>query len=174
MSSFRRRLLALTLVPALLAPLAGCGFEPLYGKHAEAEYDPMLAAIKIDRIPDPIGQRLQHDLRERLNPHDEHIEERYTLHVVLHVTRHDLGISRSATASRSEVQVTASYFLTTIRGEERIFSNVSHSSSLFNILDDGYATQVALDNATQLAVDDLSRDIELHLAFFARQQRDKG
>lgn len=174
MSCSRRRLLALIAVPALLAPLGGCGFEPLYGKQAEVEYDPMLAAIKVERIANATGMRLAQLLRERLNPNDERVPQRYVLHVTLSVARRDLGINRSATASRSEVQVTANYFLTGLSGDERLFSNVSKSSSLFNILDDGYATQVAFDNATNLAIDDVGRDIELRLAFFARQQRGRG
>jgi hypothetical protein len=178
MLSYKGPCLALALLPALLAPLGGCGFEPLYAKSVQAEYDPILAAIKIARIanpadqPEAIGIRLLQDLRERLNPHNETVEPQYILHVTLNVARHDLGITRSATASRSEVTVAAAYYLTTAHGDERVWSSQSNSSSLFNILDDGYATQIAFDNATQLAVDDVSRDIELRLAFFARNRRD--
>lgn len=179
MSCSRRRLPALFRAPALLAaalllPLCGCGFEPLYGKQAQAEYDPVLAAIKVDGIPNATGMRLAQQLREELNPHDEAVTPRYRLHVTLAIARRDLGISRSATASRSEVLVTATYSLTDLGGDNRLFSNVSKASSLFNILDDGYATQVAMDNATNLAIEDVGREIELRLAFFARQQRGQG
>lgn len=175
MSSFRHRRLALAaLIPILLAPLGGCGFQPLYAKSTEAEYDPVLASIKIERIPDANGQHLQRDLVERLNPHDEQVEQRYVLHVMLSISRSDLGLTRSATAARSEVHVTATYYITTIHGDERIYSATSSSSSLFNILDDGYATQLAYDNATVRAIDDVSRDIEDRLVFFARQQRQRG
>jgi LPS-assembly lipoprotein len=175
MSSFRHRRLAVAaLVPLLLAPLGGCGFQPLYAKSTEAEYDPVLASIKIERIPEAIGQHLQRDLEARLNPRDEHVETRYVLHVTLGIARSDLGISRSATAARSEVHVTASYYITTAHGDDRLYSNSSTSSGLFNILDDGYATQVAYDAATVRAVDDVSRDIEDRLVFFARRQREHG
>lgn len=175
MSSFRHRRLALAaLIPVLLAPLGGCGFQPLYAKSTEAEYDPVLASIKIERIPDALGQHLQRDLARRLNPHDEQVEQRYVLHVALGVTRHDLGITRSATAARSEVRVTAAYYITTMHSDERLYSNSSSSSGLFNILDDGYATQVAFDNATMHAIDDVSRDMEDRLVFFARRQREHG
>lgn len=174
MSCSRRRLLAFLAAPGLLVPLGGCGFEPLYGKRAEADYDSMLAAIKVDRIPNATGMRLAEQLRERLNPHDEPVTPRYLLHVSLSIARRDLGISRSATASRSEVVVTASYYLTGLSGDQRLFSSVSKSSSLFNILDDGYATEVAFDNATNVAIEDVGRDIELRLAFFAHQQRGRG
>src|SRR5215469_9506378 len=69
------------------APLAGCGFRPLYGGHAAGEYDPRLATIKVTPIADRNGQILELALREKLNPRGVALPTRYTLSVTLTLGR---------------------------------------------------------------------------------------
>ena len=54
----------------LLALLAGCGFEPLYGLSGRSEPSVVaaLAGVHVAPIPDRIGQQLRNDLLHRLTP----------------------------------------------------------------------------------------------------------
>ena len=165
--SWSRRALLIALAAA---PLCGCGFHPLYGGRTAGAYDPDLAAIKVAPIPDRTGQILALSLREKLNPRGVDMPVRYTLKTVIAVTRGDLGIARNATSARGEINADATYTLTVANGDKG-FSGRSHTVSAFNIVQDGYATKVAEDDARERALNDISDDIVMSLALFVRNRR---
>jgi LPS-assembly lipoprotein len=167
----RRSFLRLAMLAVLMAPLAGCGFRPLYGGSTAGGFDPDLAAIKVQPIADRQGQLLGLALRERLNPRGTAVPERYVLNVVLALSRADLGIQRDATSTRAEIQGSATYTLTPPRSDNVIFSGKSLSTSSFNILSDGYATKVAEDDARERAIHDISEDMAMTLSLFMRSHR---
>lgn len=160
----------LAAVP-VTAALGGCGFQPLYSKEARRVADPVLATIKVAPIPDRIGVELAQALREELNPRNLAVEHRYVLTVAVQVLHNDVGITTLNTAAQSAVSVSANYYLTDVKTNTKAFTATSRSFSLYNILDDGYATQVALDDAQDRAVRDLGKEIMLQLAFFAQRQQ---
>src|SRR5690348_9360456 len=91
--------------------LGGCGFRPLYGPRGAQDWDPDLAAIKVDHIPDRPGQVLALALRENLNPAGKAVPVKWHLQTALTIARSDLGIQRNATATSSEITVSASFAL---------------------------------------------------------------
>ncbi|HEV2161561.1 MAG TPA: LPS assembly lipoprotein LptE [Stellaceae bacterium] len=149
------------------APLAGCGFHPLYGGHTAGEYDPRLAAIKVDPIPDREGQLLELALREKLNPRGVTTPTLYTLSVILTLTLTDLGIQRNATSTRSEVNAGANY---TLRGAGINIAGSSRTVSAFNLQNDAWAATVAQDDARERAIEDLADAIYMQLSLWSRQQ----
>lgn len=158
------------LLIALAAALGGCGFHPLYGGRTAGAYDPDLAAIKVAAIPDRAGQILALNLRERLNPRGADLPVRYTLKTVISLGRNDLGIERNATSVRGQVDVVAVYDLTGPGGAVLLHGR-SHTISAFNIVQDGYATQVAEDDARERALADVSDDMVTNLSLFVRNRR---
>lgn len=164
MSWSRRRILAIVAA----APLAGCGFHPLYGGETAGEYDPTLASIKVEPIADREGQIFELALRERLNPRGVAIPPRYALRVKLSLSRSDLGIQRNATSTRAEIDAAASYSLT---GQGISISGFSHTVSAFNLQNDAWAATVAEDDARERAIDDLADAISLQLALWSRQRQ---
>lgn len=164
--SWSRRILLI----ALAAALGGCGFHPLYGGRTAGAYDPDLAAIKVAPIPDRAGQILTLSLRERLNPRGADLPVRYTLRTVISLGRNDLGIERNATSVRGQVDVVAVYDLTGPGGTVLLHGR-SHTISAFNIVQDGYATQVAEDDARERALADVSDDMVTNLSLFVRNRR---
>jgi LPS-assembly lipoprotein len=159
------------LLPLLLLPLGACGFRPLYAEREEAENEPELAAIKVLPIKDRIGQMLEMSLRESFNPRGLAVDPRYTLSVVLAVTRVDLGIQRDATATRGRVDVYATLQLADAKSGKAVYNSRAQSTSSFNILDDAYAAQVAEDDARTRTVRDLSDEIRTRMALFLRSRR---
>ena len=158
-------------MPLLLLPLGGCGFRPLYAEREETREDPALAAIKVLPIKDRIGQMLEMALRESFNPRGIAVDTRYTLSVVLSVSRFDLGIQRDATATRGRVDVYATIELKEAQGGKGVYNSRAQSTSSFNILDDAYAAQVAEDDARARTVRDLADEIRTRMALFLRSRR---
>jgi len=165
--SWSRRALLIALAAA---PLGGCGFHPLYGGRTAGGYDPDLAAIKVAPIADRAGQMLALSLREKLNPRGAEAPVRYTLQTSVTVARGDLGIERNATSVRGQVDAVASYDLIG-PGGAILFHGRSHTISAFNIVLDGYATQVAEDDARARALNDISDDMVMNLSLFVRNRR---
>ncbi len=159
-----------SLLIALAAALGGCGFHPLYGGRTAGAYDPDLAAIKVASIPDRDGQILALALREKLNPRGADLPVRYTLRTNIAVTRGDLGIERNATSVRGQIEIVAHYDLIGPGGAILLHGR-SHTISAFNIVQDGYATKVAEDDARERALNDVSDDIVMNLALFVRNRR---
>ncbi len=161
--------LTLFLLLPLLA-LAACGFHPLYAERQQAAYEPSLASVKVAPIKDRIGQMLELSLRDSFNPSDAPVETRYVLAVILNVSRADLGIQRDATATRGDATIIASFTLTDAKTNKVILTGSSQSTSLFNIVDNGYATEVAAQDAQTRTMRDISDDIRTRVALFLRRQ----
>ena len=164
MSWFRRAALI-----ALLAALAGCGFQPLYAPKSPEDWDPALAAISIAPIPDRQGQILELALHQDLNPYGLAVASRWRLNIQLSVSRVDFGIQRNATTTSSEITASANYTLIDMGTGKMIYTSASRASGDFNQLVDAYATQVAEGNARERALKELADQISLRLVLFVRQ-----
>jgi LPS-assembly lipoprotein len=151
--------------------LGGCGFHPLYAESEQAVDEPTLATIKVSPIKDRIGQMLEFSLRESFNPRGIVVEPRYVLSVALVVTRADLGIQRDATSTRGRIDVRAVIQLATAKDGKPVYTSITQSTSAFNILQDGYAAEVAEDDARARTVRDLSEEIRTRVALFLRRQQ---
>jgi LPS-assembly lipoprotein len=161
----RRSLLALALLP-----LAACGFHPLYSEAVQREENPQLAGIIVEPIPDRYGQQLELALRESLNPEGLTVKPLYRLVVGVQVQRIDLGIQRDATSTRARVDAYATLTLVDARSNRKIYVSRTQSTSDFNILQDGYAAEVAEEDARARTVRDLTDQIRLRLALFLRDR----
>jgi LPS-assembly lipoprotein len=151
--------------------LGACGFHPLYSEETAAEDEPALAAIRVLPITDRLGQQLEFSLREALNPHGGRTNTLYNLATSLVNTRVDLGIQRDATATRGRVDVYATITLTDAKSGKVIYTGHAQSTSSFNVLTDGYAAQVAEDDARTRTVRDLTTEIRTRLTLVLRNQK---
>jgi LPS-assembly lipoprotein len=162
------------LIAALAVALAGCGFHPLYAPRGPSDWDPDLAAINVLRITDRPGQILALALRENLNPSGVSVAKRWDLQTGLRVTRADLGIQRNATATTSEITVSAVFSIVDLKTGKIVYSSSSTAVGDFDQVRDAYATQVAADAARDRALREVADDMTFRLAIFVRDQRTKA
>ncbi|HKX07739.1 MAG TPA: LPS assembly lipoprotein LptE [Stellaceae bacterium] len=165
---FRHGLLLVALA------LGGCGFHPLYARHARSGFDADLASIKVNTIRNRQGQVLAIALRDGLNPRGSRVETRYTLDVQLTSGRQDIGIRADGTASRSEVTMTAEFFLRDMKrpsDDAVVLKGITHSVSSYDILNDDYATVVAQHTAEDRTVHEIGDDILTRLELYVSKHR---
>jgi LPS-assembly lipoprotein len=154
--------------------LAGCGFRPLYGDTPVFGYDPDLVAIEVRPVPDRIGQILVQSLKSQINPRGIVLPKRYVLTLSTQIARTDLGIRRDNTSTRSELLIDVGLSLSDSTGHTEVFHDTIRTVTAFNLPDDGYAAQIAEQNARQLAAQELGVEIAQRLAVYVRQQREGG
>lgn len=166
--AFGRALPALAMT---LLALSGCGWAPLY---ADPETEPaasQLAAVKVDPIPERIGQRLEMALRNALDPNGVQAKEQYRLHTVLTVALSDLGIQTQGTAVLGRVDVFATYSLSDLKsGQALLSSQVVHAQNSFSLDPNQYSTVVAEDDAGVRCVADITSEMVSRLTLFMERR----
>jgi LPS-assembly lipoprotein len=154
-----------------LPTLAGCGWEPLYADRETGPADEELRAIRVRPISDRIGQRLELALRNSLNPDHEEITARYSLGVVLSVSKSDLGVQSQGLGTRGEIGATATYILTDLKAGSQLQTGTVHAAESFDIQANGYSTVVAQDDALVRTVEEMRREIVARLTLFMQHRK---
>jgi LPS-assembly lipoprotein len=102
---------------AAAAPLAGCGFRPLYGNASTVStssggrVDQQMAGIRIEPISNREGQQLHNALRDRFNPLGQPASAAYWLNVSLAIRTYGALSQRDLSATRRNVEINAFYSL---------------------------------------------------------------
>jgi LPS-assembly lipoprotein len=156
------------LALVLLLLVAGCGYHPLYAQRG-AEGGTVtneLAAIKINAIPDRIGQQLYNMLRDGLNPQGKPEKPIYELSVRLSERNERLFYEEDATATRSNLTLRASYRLARADTGEIVTQGVSRAQTAYDILaaNTAFATVTSEDDARTRSAHMISEDIRARLA----------
>lgn len=152
----------------LLLPLAGCGFQPLYGSKAEGGSGAAVALnqVAIANIPNRDGQVLRNLLTDRLYQNGKPTEPLYRLAVELRQSETALGIRRDATASRTRLDTLAHYVLRRVSDDKVLIDSNAETSVSFNQLVAQYTTVTARDDARSRALHELSEQIVTRLALY--------
>lgn len=160
-------------IGAVLAVLAvaGCGFEPLYGKRGQNDVITEFAYIDVAPIRDRVGQQLRNALVQRLHAAGRAPAARYRLVTELDESTSSLAVRKSALATRANLQMTARYQLFVATGGESLVDYSEAVTVSYNILDSEFATLMAERNARERAVIALSEDIRNRLGIYFSRQR---
>lgn len=168
----RRAALALLLgAPAL----AGCGFRPLYGTRyptgaptGSPAIDHQLAAVRIEPIPDRLGQQLHNALRDGLNPLGQPVASTHRLYVSLTVRTYGALTRRDLSATRRNVELTAFYRLVD-NAENLVMQDSSQITTGYDEFDDPLNDISANLHAQERGALQLAEMIKLRLAaYFVR------
>ncbi|HJN24183.1 MAG TPA: LPS assembly lipoprotein LptE [Rhodospirillales bacterium] len=175
-------LVCLLAIGAVIA-LGACGIRPLYGqKHGASPFSvkQSLALIEIQAIENRIGQQLHNNLLARLNPKGRSQKPAYSLVITVTESITNLGVRKSATVTRGNLRVIATYSLTSIRGaysgterlkEETLTSGRVLATSSYDISQEQYSALAAAKNARTRAVKEISDDIQTRLAVYFQQTK---
>jgi LPS-assembly lipoprotein len=161
---------ALALAAALSATIAGCGWERLYADPQSGPASADLRAIRVQPIPERIGQRLEIALRNALNPTGEPTPYRYTLRTALVYSLSSLGIQTQGTATLGKIDATATCFLVDNVTGQNLTTFTIHDQNSFTLNPNQYSTVVAEGDAQVRTAAELTQEIVLHLTLFMEQR----
>jgi len=155
--------------------LAGCGYHPLYGRHGadNASSVDEMALIRIEAIPDRIGQQMYNMLRERLNPYGKPEQPKYALSIALTETHENLFLEKDETATRANLTLKASFILRRLDDNSIVVSGSSRSVGSYDILSSQFASVVSEEDARERTARAISDDIRTRLAL-ALQPRESS
>ena len=98
--------------------VAGCGFEPLYGRQQSgADASTELNQIAVSPIPERLGQMLRIELTNELTPKGQPRAPAYVLDVRVSESKQDLAIRKDATATRANLIITSAKGIATLRSD---------------------------------------------------------
>lgn len=155
---------------ALLAVVTACGFRPLYGP--QAGYDVSLtelASVRVQPIPDRIGQVLRNDLRDRLTPRGTQPKARYALGVKMVKRTEGVAFEKDESVTRINLTVNASYQLTEISSGSVLTMGSTRSVAAFNIVRSEFSNLSAEADAERRAARAVGEEIWIRLGvYFSR------
>ena len=161
-----------TFALAVAVSLIGaCGFRPLHGGGSRSEVAAELSNVRVQAIPDRLGQQVHNQLLDRVNPLGRPADTRYVLIVGLRDNIQELAVQRSEIATRANFRLNATYSLIDAATNERIFSDRSFVVSSYNILSADFATLVAERDAQERAAEQIAENIAARLALFLKRDR---
>jgi len=168
--SWRRRAGPWLALAAMALGLAGCGFQPLYGGGQDkGSVSDALRQVRIEIIPDRLGQKLRNFLLDRINPTGSPARPTHSLRVETNVTRTDLGIKRDETATRAQLVLSVTYSLHSYAENRIVFNGSARITNSFNIVASDFATANAETDALDRAAREISDDIKNRLGLFFLQ-----
>ena len=162
-----RRLIALAAAAAQM--LSSCGWAPLYADTDTEAASEELRAIKVDPIPERIGQRLEIALRNSLNPAGEPTPPRYRLGTTLAVTLSNFGIQSQGLATLGQIDTTATFKLVDLQTGGILLTNTIHVANSFDLNPNQYSTIVGEDDAGVRSVVELDQEIVARLTLFMQR-----
>lgn len=161
-------LVALAVVAPLV--LCGCGWEPLYADLQTGPASEELRAIKVQPIPERIGQRLEIALRNSLNPSGEPTPPRFRLGTSLVVYLSNLGIQAQGLATLGQIDVTATYRLVDLQTGGILLTSTVHVANSFDLNPNQYSTIVGEDDARVQTVAELDQEIVTRLTLLMQRR----
>ncbi|WP_035705422.1 LPS assembly lipoprotein LptE [Niveispirillum irakense] len=168
-----KRLIAAALIALL--PLAGCGFQPVYGTRAGGvAAGQSLAQVQIDPIPERNGQVLRNNLIDRFYTDSRPSDPRYRLSIALSAVEEELGIQKDATATRARLRLQANYELIDNTNSQVVYRTSSRSVVSYNLLDSQFAVLASKQDAYDRGLTELAEDIRSRLGLYFARESEKG
>lgn len=164
---------------SLLLLLTACGFQPVYadrnfrfddGKNIESS----LQKVRILPLADRNGQQLQNMLIDRMYLNGYPQNPPYTLEIDLDSEERDLGIQQDATATRTDLYMTATMILRQTQGHSELYRSKARIRVSYNILDAQYGTLVARENATKRGLTQLADEIVNRISLYFNRDEPVG
>lgn len=159
---------------ALLAGLAACGFSPIYGVSGRGDIPVQTALnnVAISNINGENGQFLRNKLIDRMYTQGRPTAPQARLAVDIHSSEAGLGIKKDATASRSQLTLTATYTLSGNDGKTLV-KGTARSVASYSKLDAQYGTVATQRDAYHRALIEVSEQIVNKLSLYYAEKAPK-
>jgi LPS-assembly lipoprotein len=155
------------LLVVALGPV-GCGFRPLYAERpaAEGAVSSDLAAIRVLAIDDRSGQRLRNVLMQRLTPHGESAQPRYSL--ITQLTESSSGVAQSldGSATLGNVTIIATFSLIETSSGRSLMGGSARAITSFRYFGPRYGSVALERDAQERSLVELGDDIRAQLAAY--------
>lgn len=169
----RQGILTRTLLIVLLFFINGCGFTPVLSqKEKDKSVATHLMQVRVNRIPERMGQKLRALLQEKMGGGTP----LYALDVSLTQQQSSVAIGIDSTTNRYQLRVQASYTLKKIHDPYAFMKGESQALCSWNVLtqtdplmgsaeySDLVAGETALDHALTLIAQDIYNQVTVQLA----------
>jgi LPS-assembly lipoprotein len=160
-------------VSVALLVLSACGFRPLYGSD-NGDTSLEFSRIKVEPIPDRVGQILHNNLLTALNPKGLAGKPIYVLNTELTQGSISLAVRKSTFATRANLNARATFRLTRVQDGIKLYSGQSDITVSYNILDSEFGTIAAQKDARSRALRELSHGIRTQLGVYFSQFKAQG
>ncbi len=155
----------------MVAMVAGCGFEPLYGSPSGREAaTAAIQQVKIAPVPDRSGQVLHNFLLDQVNPKGAPLQPIYELATKLTEEQRELAFRRDEVATRVNMTLAAEFRLIRLADGRVMLHEMVRATHGFNRLHSGFATISAETEARRRAARELSEEIRTRLALYLTGQ----
>ncbi|HEX6959023.1 MAG TPA: LPS assembly lipoprotein LptE [Ferrovibrio sp.] len=164
---------AAALLALSLAGLAGCGFRPLYGQRGSGQgVVPEFAQVSIMQPDTRTDQEFRNTLLDMLTPEGSPEQPRYLLEYKITESVGSVFVTRSETVTRSNLQVSVSYYLRDYQTGQYVVSGGASSQASFNQTVNDYANLVAERDARARALRDTAEQVRIRLANYFDRWRE--
>lgn len=130
------------IICALVA--VGCGFRPA-GAPGPDRGD--AASVRVQPIPERVGQLVRTQLVDRLSPGAEPRDPVYVLEVALDERIDETGFRRDESETRRNLRLSADYVLRRADTRDTVLKGSTELTTSSNVLDQPYATRVMTRDA---------------------------
>jgi LPS-assembly lipoprotein len=160
----------LTLLAAFA--LAGCGFQPLYGRSdLGGNVGASLSGVYVEPIPDRVGYELRNDLLDLFNATGQSNDAAYRLKLYLTTNEEAVVLQPNTAITRYNYTLTAHYDLFRKGETDAAKSGEVTALSAYNVAAAPflYATVTAQRDAQNRAANDIAERIRTEVAVYLRQ-----
>jgi len=153
---------------ALLLPLCGCGFAPLYGDSGDSTVSQKLDMVDVSNIPERPGQMLRLSLETQLHADGAPTSELYALNVNYSIGYNGIGVQADTATTRNRLSATAVWTLTPIgKPGAALVSGTATTEDAENIIDQQYfALTLETDTVNQQLADQIAAQITAKVAAY--------
>jgi len=166
----RGKFISLGAAIALALLLSACGLHPLYAGAGGQAAVTGLDEIRINPIPERVGQVLRNYLSDRMQPQGLH-NTHYTLDVSVTERRDDLGIQKNATVTFSRLTLIAGFVLKDASTGAVLLTGNARADNSYNQLEGGFPSLSSQDDARTRAAETVGQEIVSRVALYLKNRQ---
>lgn len=162
-----KRLAAPAIALALMAPLAACGFSPLYAGRDGVAVTGELSQLDVSAPNNELGREIKYSLLDLLsstgNPPPN---APYLLEIAPVLYNEDVAIESNAEVTRKNLSLVVPFRLVKTDTKETLLRSTSRSRSSYNSVQSEYANIVADRDTRERIAKAAANDIKLQLSIY--------